>query len=115
MLLFGIKTLLAAVIISFVSWLAGKKPILAGFITALPLTTMLALVFTQVEWKNSAGSVEYAKSVFVAVPVSLLFFLPFLFAQRLSLSFWTCFTLGIVFLGIGYFIHHFLMQQFSIG
>ena len=112
MLLFGLKTLLAAFIISFVSWLAGKKPVLAGFITALPLTTILALAFTQIEWKNGAGSVEYAKSVFVAVPVSLLFFIPFLMAQRFSLSFWTCFSIGIILLGVGYFIHQFFMQQF---
>ena len=92
------KTLIAAIIISFVSWLSGKK-------TGLPLTTLLALAFSQLEWGNSTQSVEYAKSVFLAIPVSLLFFVPFLFAQKLNLSFWGCYFSGIVLLGFGYFIH----------
>lgn len=99
------KTILAAVLISFVSWLSGKKTGLAGFLTALPLTTLLALAFSHLEWGNSEQSVQYAKSVFVAIPVSLLFFIPFLMAQKLNLGFWSCYSSGIVLLGVGYFVH----------
>ena len=104
------KTLLAAVLISFVSWLSGKKTGLAGFLTALPLTTLLALAFSQWEWSDSKQSVEYAKSVFVAIPVSLLFFVPFLFAEKFNLNFWTCYGAGVALLGVGYFIHTFVVK-----
>ena len=83
------KTIVAAVLISFVSWLSGKKTGLAGFLTALPLTTLLALAFSHMEWGDAKQSVEYAKSVFVAIPVSLLFFVPFLFAQKFYPIFYT--------------------------
>ncbi len=99
------KTIVAAILISFVSWLSGKKIGLAGFLTALPLTTLLALAFSHMEWGNSKQSVEYAKSVFVAIPVSLLFFVPFLMANKFNLNFWTCYSIGIALLGLGYFIH----------
>ncbi|PIK14098.1 hypothetical protein [Halobacteriovorax sp. JY17] len=99
------KTIFAAILISFVSWLSGKKTGLAGFLTALPLTTLLALAFSHLEWGDSSQSVEYAKSVFVAIPVSLLFFIPFLLAQKFNLNFWTCYSSGIALLGFGYFIH----------
>ncbi len=99
------KTIVAALLISFVSYLSGKKTALAGFLTALPLTTILALAFSQVEWGNSKQTVEYAKSVFVAVPISLVFFVPFLFSEKLNLGFWTCYSIGLVFLAIGYFVH----------
>ncbi|MDP7320792.1 MAG: hypothetical protein QF441_09305 [Bacteriovoracaceae bacterium] len=112
MMLWVGKVLLAAIIISFVSWLSGKKTTLAGFLTALPLTTLLALAFSQFEWKNSAQSVAYAKSIFVAIPVSLLFFVPFLLAQKLNLSFWSCYGLGLILLGIGYFIHNYILSHF---
>jgi len=101
------KTIVAAILISFVSWLSGKKIGLAGFLTALPLTTLLALAFSHVEWGDSRQSVEYAKSVFVAIPVSLLFFLPFLFAEKFNLNFWTCYIAGVALLGVGYYIHAF--------
>ena len=102
------KTIIAAILISFVSWLSGKKTGLAGFLTALPLTTLLALAFSQMEWGDSKQSVEYAKSVFIAIPVSLLFFVPFLLAEKLNLNFWTCYTSGVVLLGLGYIIHSFI-------
>lgn len=104
------KVILAAITISFVSWLSGKKTGLAGFLTALPVTTLLALAFSHLEWKDQAQSVEYAKSVFVAIPVSLLFFVPFFFAQKFNLSFWMCYFGGVFLLGVGYFIHTYVTK-----
>tara|TARA_R100000656_G_scaffold95932_1_gene69690 strand:+ start:722 stop:1060 length:339 start_codon:yes stop_codon:yes gene_type:complete len=104
------KLVVAASLITFVSWLSGKKTGLAGFLTALPLTTLLALAFSQVEWGDSKQSVEYAKSVFVAIPVSLLFFIPYLLAEKLNLNFWNCYISGIGLLGAGYFIHNHLTK-----
>lgn len=104
------KVFVAAILISFVSWLSGKKIALAGFLTAIPLTTLIALAFSQLEWKDSAQSVEYAKSVFVAVPVSLLFFVPFLMADKLNLSFWGCYVFGIVLIVLGFFIHNWILK-----
>ena len=105
MVLFILKTLIASVLISSVSWLANKNTSLAGFLTALPLTSMLALAFAQIQNSDSAGSIDYAKSVFIAVPLSLLFFVPFLLANKFHLNFWACFVSGVVLLGIGYGIH----------
>lgn len=104
------KIVIAAILISFVSWLSGKKTGLAGFLTALPLTTLLALAFSYLEWGDAKQSVEYAKSIFVAIPVSLLFFVPFLLAEKLSLSFWSCYVSGVVLLGLGYFIHDYIIK-----
>ena len=104
------KTVLAAVTISFVSWLAGKRTELAGFLTALPLTTLLALAFAHAQYQNSEQSVAYAKSVFVAIPVSLLFFVPFLLSGKFNLNFWTCYFVGIGCLGVGYFIHSAILR-----
>lgn len=106
------KILLSACIIAFASWLSGKKPALAGFIIALPIGTMLALAFSYAEYNSAEVSVKFAKSILVAVPLSLTFFLPFLLAERLALSFWGLYGLGIAFLIAGYFAHGFLMKQF---
>ena len=105
MLMALVKVLISAIIISFVSWLSGIKTSVAGFLTALPLTTLLALAFSHAEWKDSEQSVLYAKSIFYAVPLSLLFFVPFLLAQNFTLGFWPCYLSGLCLLGVGYFIH----------
>ena len=79
---FYFKILLAAVVIAFASWLSGKYPKLAGFIIALPLATIIALVFSYIEHKNPENTITFAKSVLVAVPVSY-FFLYHFFSQNL--------------------------------
>lgn len=104
------KIILAALLISFVSWLSGIRTSLAGFLTALPLTTLLALAFSHMEYRDSVQSVEYAKSVFVAIPVSLLFFIPFLLASKFNLNFWSCYISGIALLGCGYFLHSYITK-----
>jgi hypothetical protein len=40
--IFAAKILLAASVIGYASWLSDKKPVLAGFIVALPLVSILA-------------------------------------------------------------------------
>src|SRR5690606_29070293 len=105
MALMTLKFALAAAVIAFASWLSKSRPELAGFIVALPLTTLLALLFSYGEYKDSATSVAFAKSIFAGIPVSLLFFLPFLMADRLQLPFWACYISGVALLVAGYFLH----------
>ena len=104
-LLFLVKVIFSAIILSFASWLSFKKPILAGFIVSLPLVSLLTIFFSYAEYKDIDKTVSFAKSIFVGVPISLLFFLPFLFCKRLDLSFSQAYFAGIVILIIGYFIH----------
>jgi hypothetical protein len=103
--LFWAKVLISALIISFASWLAGRNPRLAGFIVALPLTSILALAWSNIENQNQVASFDFAKSIFVAVPLSLLFFVPLLLAERVGLSFWQAYGSGFVLLGVAYYGH----------
>lgn len=100
-----LKIGLAAAVIAGCSWLSGKSPRLAGFLLALPLSTLLALPFAQVEFQDSEKSVAFARSVFLALPMSLLFFVPFLFAARLNFGFWGLYTAGLTLLIVGYGIY----------
>ena len=102
------KVFLAAAIISLTSSLAGKQPRLAGFLLALPISSMLALAFFYVEYREPAQAVAFAKSVFWAVPLSLLFFVPFLLAGQLKWGFWALYVAGSLCLASGYFLHKLL-------
>jgi hypothetical protein len=104
------KTFLSAGVIAFSSWLAGKRPEVAGFIAALPLTTLLVLPFSYVEFRDPAASVKFAQGIFAAVPLSLLFFVPFLLAGRLHWNFWLLYGSGVGLLAGGYFAHRWIMS-----
>ena len=110
MWIFALKVGVAAIAIAFSSWLAGKKPELAGFIIALPLASILVLAFSYLEHRDAASSITFAKSIMIGVPVSWLFFLPFFFAEKYDVGFWMSYVIGISLLVIGFFIHRYVMS-----
>lgn len=105
------KVFFSAAVIAFASWLSGKKPELAGFIVALPLVTLLVLPFSYAEYQDPQSSIRMAQSIFVAVWASLLFFVPFLLADKLQMGFWPLYIGGLVLLTGGFFIHKWVMAQ----
>lgn len=103
------KVIIAGTVISFSSWLASKKPGLAGFIMALPISSMIALVLFYGEFKDAEKAVSFAKSIVIAVPLSLVFFVPFLFAAQLKLSFPALYIIGVTLLTVAYFVHRWII------
>lgn len=86
-------------------WVAKSNPILGGFILSLPLTTLVTLALSQLQTGKTENTFMLAKSVFLAVPLSLTFFIPFLLAPKLKLGFWTTYGIGLFFLLLAYLIH----------
>lgn len=105
-----LKVTVSAGVIAFSSWLSGKRPDLAGFIVALPLMTLLVLPFSQLEYNDPANSVRFARSIFLAVPLSMSFFIPFLLATKLQLDFWWLYGAGLVCLVVAFFVHRWVLS-----
>ena len=110
MMLMILKVIISSSVIIFASWLAGRKPELAGFITALPLVSIIAIAFSYWQNHDLAASSQYAKSIILAVPISWLFFIPFFFTGKLEIGFWYAWAAGLVLLVVGYFIHQSIMK-----
>ncbi len=102
---FVLNVFVSAAVIGFASWLSGRVPVTAGFIVALPLATMLVLPLSHLQHGDSGDPFLLARSIFVAIPISLAFFLPFLLSGRLHLSFWQAYALGCAALPVGYLLH----------
>ncbi len=98
-----LNTIISAIVIGVATWISRKYPITAGFLIAMPLATMLALPLAYAQHRDALSVFEMARSILVALPITLLFFVPFLMRGRLS--FWTAYGLGCLLLGIGYGIH----------
>ena len=103
-MIFAIKVIVSAVLISFAAWLSGEKPVLAGLILALPLTSILGILFAYAEHRDMAKINQFASSIFMAVPLSLTFFIPFLLNRWLKMNFAVTFGLGILCLVVFYYL-----------
>ncbi|MBI4358650.1 MAG: DUF3147 family protein [Candidatus Omnitrophica bacterium] len=104
------KILISSFIVAFASWLAGKKSFLAGFIVALPITSILSLLFAYVQYRDMQKINEFAISILISVPLSLLFFVPFVFNKWLHMNFVLSFCCGIFLLAVAFVIHQWLFK-----
>lgn len=100
---------LSALGISLVLWISKSNPSLAGFVASLPLSTLIILAFSRLQGAETQSTYTLAKSIFIGIPSTLVFFVPFLLADRLRLSFWTCYFSGFALLGLGFFVHRFFI------
>src|SRR5690606_933921 len=108
MILFNI--ILSATIIGVCTWLTEKRPDLAGFIVSLPLSTILVLFLTQVQYQYGTKAILLAKSISIAIRSTLVFFIQFILADKLKLSFWFAYGSGLSLLIIGFFFHKYLFS-----
>src|SRR2546426_8902686 len=107
----GLNIGLSALIISTALWVAKSTPVLGGFIVSLPLSTLITLALSKLQEDNPGNTFLLARSIFVAVPLTLLFFIPFLLADRWKLSFWACYFIGFGLLLVSYGLHRWIMAN----
>ena len=82
----------------------------AGFVASLPLSTMILLPLVQRQHQSVATTVSVAKAICIALPVTLIFFVPFFLAKRLGLSFWQAYSLGAFGLVPAFFLHRLILK-----
>jgi len=72
---FTVKILVSALIIAGVSELAKRMPSLGGLIAAMPLTTLLALIWLYVETGDYQLAHAFTRSVLFAIIPTIFFFI----------------------------------------
>ena len=85
--LFIVKLLVSAALIAIATEVAKRYPSWGAVIIVLPLTSMLAMAWLYFETRDDALVSQFARDVFVLVPVSLVFFIPFLVETRTGFGF----------------------------
>ncbi len=110
-MVFVLKVFISGLIIAIASWLAGKKPVMAGFLVAIPLVSMLSIAISYFEYKDMEKINQFAVSIFLAVPLSLSFFIPFVLNRWLKMNFTATYLLGLVSVAFVYLI----FNSFSKG
>lgn len=101
----ALNVIVSALIIAAAATLSARYPVAAGFLVALPLSTMLVLPLSYLQHGDATATVTLARSILVAIPVTFLFFVPFLLAERLGLSFWVAYVAGCALLPLGFLLH----------
>lgn len=93
--LFLLKVAVSAVVVALASELGKRDSFWGALLVALPLTSILAIGWLYAETRDNALVSHLARDIFLLVPGSLLFFLPFLLETKTRLGFFPNLALGL--------------------
>ncbi|MBI3779367.1 MAG: DUF3147 family protein [Gammaproteobacteria bacterium] len=98
--LFFAKVFGSALVIGIATEVAKRNPFWGAVIIALPLTSMLALSWLYADTRDNALLTQFARDIFVIVPVSLVFFVPFLLEAKTRFGFVLNMGIGLALLAV---------------
>jgi hypothetical protein len=98
--LFVVKVVVSALVIAFASELAKRDTFWGAVLVALPLTSILAVSWLYAETRDNVQVTRLARDIFLLVPGSLLFFVPFLLESKTRLGFLPNLFFGLVLLAL---------------
>lgn len=95
MIKFIVNGVVAGFVVVAVSEIARRFPRAADVILAVPLVVFAVYALMYVREPALAPITRMARQMLVLVPLSLTFFVPLAFADRLHLTFWPAFATGL--------------------
>lgn len=93
--LFLLKVAVSALVVALASELAKRDSFWGALLVALPLTSILAIGWLYAETRDNVLVTRLARDIFLLVPGSLLFFLPFLVESKTRLGFFPNLAIGL--------------------
>ena len=102
MLLYLIKLSITLAVILTAAELAKRNPSLGAFIVVLPLVSMLSMTWVYWDTGDNEKVNAFAREIFYLVPLSLFFFLPFIFEPRTHWPYWLNFSLGVLTMAVAF-------------
>ncbi|WP_105615984.1 DUF3147 family protein [Vallitalea okinawensis] len=109
-----IKTIITAILITFVAWISKKSPTIGGIVVSLPITSMLAMMWLYVDTKDNQVVMELSNSVVWALIPSILFFICMSFLLKKQLNFYLAMLISSGVMAGGYYIYVKILGIFGI-
>ncbi|MEQ1868643.1 MAG: hypothetical protein ABL961_01305 [Vicinamibacterales bacterium] len=90
-----VNGMVAGFVVVGISELAQRYPRVAEVILAVPLVVFAVYAVMYLRTPDLAPISRMARQMLILVPLSLTFFVPLAFADRLHLTFWPAFATGL--------------------
>lgn len=90
------RAVIAAAVVVAVAEVSNRLPRLGALLLTLPVVSIIAFVATWMKDGDLPAISRLARETLILVPLGLPFFVPLAFADRVGLSFWPAFALGVI-------------------
>lgn len=104
-LFFITKILISAIIIATVSEIAKKYTLLGGLIAAMPITTLLSMIWIYLDKKDPVLISNFLISVVYGTILSFSFFICAIFLLKRGINFYFTLTISLVVLCTGAYFY----------
>lgn len=99
------KILISAIIIAFVSEIAKRYTLLGGLIAAMPITTLLSMLWIYFDKKDATLISNFLISVVFGTILSFLFFICAIFLLKKGINFYLTLFVSLFVLGVGAYFY----------
>lgn len=114
MLYISIKVILTASIVVAVSEIAKRYTTFAALLAALPLTSILAMIWLYIDTKDSVRIANLSIGIFWLVLPTLCFFLVFPWLLKHQLNFWVAMLISCVVMILFYSLYAALGKKLGL-
>ncbi|MBA3312605.1 MAG: hypothetical protein H0T47_04835 [Planctomycetaceae bacterium] len=90
-----LRAFIAAAVVVAVAEVSNRLPRLGALLLTLPVVSIIAFVMAWTKDADLPAVSRLARETLILVPLGLPFFVPLAFADRLGLSFWSAFAIGV--------------------
>jgi hypothetical protein len=91
-----VRVIIVAIIIVTVAELSKRYPRYGALLLSLPIVSIFAFLLSWFQHRDLPAVSRLARETLILVPLGLPFFIPFAFATRWGLDYWSCFAAGLV-------------------
>lgn len=107
-----IKIISSAVIIGVVTELARRFPIYGGIVAALPLISILSIIWLTIQGESTQNVNKFTLGVLAGFPATAIMLFVIYIALKQSLHLVLAISLGIIAWGVFLIIQKFIMESF---
>lgn len=90
-----VRVVVVAITVVMVAELSKRYPRYGALLLSLPIVSILAFLLSWFQHRDLPAVTRLARETLVLVPLGLPFFVPFAFAARLGLDFWSSLAAGV--------------------
>jgi len=109
-----IKLVITTLLIVLISEIAKRNSLAGAMLAAIPLVSILAMIWMYVDTNESKSAVEFSNSIVWLIMPSMTLFISFPMLIRKGLSFYPSLALSVLFTIIAYYSVIFILNKLGI-
>jgi len=109
-----IKLVITTFLIVLISEIAKRNSLMGAMLAAIPLVSILAMIWMYVDTNNSKSAVEFSNSIVWLIAPSMTLFIVFPVLIKNGISFYLSLFIAVVMTILAYYSVIFLLDKFGV-